>query len=225
MPVRLLVADDHGVLREGVIAILAGYPEFVVIAEAKDGRQALKLARQVQPDVIILDLMLPILDGLRVARRLRRDQPNIKIIVLSALTEFETVDQAMAAGADAYVSKTRCLEDLVRALHLVVEGKRFISSGLDRQPLIVGPSDAGSSRQITLLTSRERQVMGMIAAGLTNKRIAQRLDISVYTVRNHRQRLMDKLDVHDTATLTRLALNWGVLDHWGVLDRGKTNFQ
>lgn len=225
MPVRLLVADDHGVLREGVIAILADYPEFVVVAEAKDGRQALKLARQVQPDVIILDLMLPILDGLRVARRLRRDQPNIKIVVLSALTEFETVDQAMAAGADAYVSKTRCLEELVRALRLVVEGKRFISSGLDRQPLIVGPSDAGSSRQMALLTSRERQVMGMIAAGLTNKQIAQRLDISVYTVRNHRQRLMGKLDVHDTATLTRLALNWGVLDHWGVLDRGETNFQ
>lgn len=215
VPVRLLVADDHGVLREGVIAILAGYPEFVVVAEAEEGKQALELARQAQPDVVILDLMLPVLDGFQVARRLRQYQPDIKIVVLSALTDMEVVGRAMAAGADAYVSKTRCLEDLVDALCLVMEGKRFVSRALDRQPLIIEPGCAGRSRQMALLTSRERQVMGMVAAGLANKQIAQRLGISVHTVRSHRQRLMDKLDIHDTATLTRLALCWGVLDQAG----------
>ncbi len=212
MPVRLLVTDDHRVLREGVISILADYPEFVVVAEAGDGKQTLELARQVQPDVIILDLMLPILDGLQVARRLRQNQPDIKIVVLSALTELEVVDQAMEIGVDAYVSKTRCVEDLVDALRLVVEGQRFISPGLNGYTPVIRPGRVGQNRQMALLTPRELQVMSMIVAGMPNKQIAQRLCISIHTVRSHRQRLMDKLDVHDTATLTRIALSWGMMD-------------
>lgn len=212
MSVRLLVADDHGVLREGVIAILSGYPEFTVVAEADNGKQALNLIRETQPDVIILDLMLPVMDGLQVARKLRQSQSNTKIIVLSALTETEVIDRAMAIGVDAYVSKTRCVEDLVDALRLVIGGQRFISPGLRKYTPVVRPSGADRSRQIALLTPRERQVMSMIAAGLTNKQIAHRLNISIHTVRSHRQRLMDKLDVHNTATLTRIAVNWGVLN-------------
>lgn len=212
MSMRLLIIDDHDVLREGVVAILDGYPEFVVVGAAADGAQALELARRVQPDAIILDLMLPKLDGLQVASRLHLIQPNIKIIVLSALTEPEVVDQAMAIGVDAYVSKTRCTEDLVDALRLVIKGQRFVSSGLNRHMPIVKPSSVDQDRKLDLLTSRERQVMSMIAAGLTNKRIARQLGISVHTVRSHRQRLMNKLQVHDTATLTRIAVNWGVLN-------------
>ncbi|HEY73751.1 MAG TPA: response regulator transcription factor [Thermoflexia bacterium] len=211
MSVRVLVTDDHGVLREGVISILDDYAEFVVVAEARDGEQALELARRVQPDVIILDLMLPILDGLQVARRLRRTQPDVKIVVLSALAEPAVVDQAKAIGVDAYVSKTRCVEDLVDALRLVAQGEKFVSPGLSRYTPVVKPSGTDRNRQLDLLTLRERQVMSMIASGLTNKQIAHRLGISVHTVRSHRQRLMDKLDVHDIATLTRIAVNWGVL--------------
>jgi DNA-binding NarL/FixJ family response regulator len=210
MPVRLLVTDDHGVLREGVISILADYPEFEVVAEAEDGKQTLELARETQPDVVVLDLVLPVMDGFQVAQRLRQSHPTIKIVVLSALTELEVVDQAMAMGVDAYVSKTRCLEDLVDALHLVAEGERFISPGLSRYAPVT-PAFADRSSQMELLTSRELQVMGLVADGLTNKQIARRLGISVHTVRSHRQRLMDKLDIHDTATLTRLAMSWGVM--------------
>lgn len=208
MTVRLLITDDHGVLREGVISILDNYPEFVVIAEAEDGERALELAKRVQPDAVILDLMLPILDGLQVARKLRRTQPNIKIVVLSALAEPEIVEQALKIGVDAYVSKTRCMDDLVKALRLVMEGHRFVSPGLNRYEPVVKPSKIDKDHQMSLLTLRERQVMGMIAVGLTNKQIARKLGISVHTVRSHRQRLMDKLDVHDIATLTRIAVNW-----------------
>ena len=211
MSVRVLITDDHGVLREGVISILSDYPEFVVVAEAGDGKQALDLARQVQPDLIILDLMLPTLDGLQVARRLRHIQPDVKIVVLSALTEAEVVDQAMAIGVDGYISKTRCVEDLTDALRLVMQGQSFVSPGLRRYAPVIKPSGTERNRQMDLLTLRERQVMSMIAAGLTNKQMALRLGISIHTVRSHRQRLMDKLDVHDIATLTRIAVDWGVL--------------
>ncbi|RLC90743.1 MAG: DNA-binding response regulator [Chloroflexi bacterium] len=212
MPVRVLITDDHGVLREGVISILDDYSEFIVVGEAEDGKKAIELAERLRPDVIILDLMLPILDGFQVARRLRRTRPDIKILVLSALTELEVVNQAKMIGVDAYVSKARCVEDLVDALHFVVQGKRFISPGLNRYAPVVKPSGVDRDRKMSRLTSRERQVMSMIAAGLTNKQIAQRLGISIHTVRSHRQRLMSKLDVHDIATLTRIAVNWGVLN-------------
>jgi len=121
-------------------------------------------------------------------------QPDIKIIVLNALTEPEVVEQAMTISVDAYVSKTRCTEDLVDALRLVMKGQRFVSPGLNRYTPIVKPSSVDQDRKLDFLTSRERQVMSMIAAGLTNKRIARQLvGTSVHTVRSHRQRLMNKL--------------------------------
>jgi len=212
MSVRLLLADDHGVVREGVRSILSDYSEFLVVAEAGDGHQAVDLIRQMQPDVVILDLMLPGMDGLKVVRKLRQIRPDTKVIVLSARTELEVVDQVMTAGADGYVSKVRCTDDLINALHIVMKGKRFISSGLGKRPPAIEQGWADRNNGASHLTSRERQVMSMVAAGLGNKQIARKLGISVHTVRNHRQRLMDKLDVHDTATLTRLAIAWGVLD-------------
>ncbi len=218
MSVRLLLADDHGVVREGICSMLSDYSEFLVVAEAGDGRQAVELARQVQPDVVILDLMLPGLDGLQVVRMLRQVQPDTKVVVLSARTELEVVEQVMIAGAHGYVSKLRCTEDLINALRIVMKGKRFISSGLGRQPPAIAQGWADAGSRASRLTTRERQVMSMIAAGLGNKQIAKRLGISPHTVRNHRQRLMDKLDVHDTATLTRLAVDWGVLDEMWTED-------
>ena len=212
MSVRLLLADDHGVVREGVRSLLSDYSEFLVVAETGDGRQTVELARQMQPDVVILDLMLPGLDGVQVMRILHQVQPDTKVIVLSARTELEVVDQVMIAGADGYVSKMRCMEDLINALHIVMKGNRFVSSGLGRRPPATAQGWADPGSRASRLTSRERQVMSMVAAGLGNKQIARKLGISVHTVRNHRQRLMDKLDIHDTATLTRLAVAWGVLD-------------
>ena len=212
MAIKLLLADDHALLREGIISLLADYPEFVVVAEAEDGHRAVELARRVQPDVVILDLMLPGVDGFQVAGKLRQVRSGIKILVFSARTEWEMVDRALAAGADGYVSKASCTGDLVEALRSVMKGDRFVSSGLGRQSAIVEQQEVDLNREMALLTRRERQVLGMVAGGLTNKQIARRLGISVYTVRNHRYRLMNKLGIHDTATLTRLAIAWGVLD-------------
>jgi len=210
--IRLLLADDHALLREGIVSLLADYPEFVVVAEAEDGHRAIELARRVQPDVVVLDLMLPGKDGLQVTGELRWIQPDIKIIIFSARTEWKMVDRALAAGADGYVSKASCTDDLVEALRCVMKGDRFVSSGLGKQSAVVEQQEVDLISEMALLTRRERQVLGMVAGGLTNKRIAHRLGISVYTVRNHRHRLMNKLGVHDTATLTRLAMAWGVLD-------------
>lgn len=212
MSVRLLLADDHGVVREGVRSLLSDHSEFLVVAETGDGRQAVELAKQMRPDVIILDLMLPGLDGLQVVHRLNQMQPDTKVIVLSARTELEVVDQVMVAGADGYVSKMRCMEDLINALRIVIKGNRFVSLGLNKRSPAIEQNGAAAGNEVSSLTSRERQVMSMIAAGLGNKQVAHKLGISVHTVRNHRQRLMDKLNVHDTATLTRMAIAWGVLE-------------
>jgi DNA-binding NarL/FixJ family response regulator len=207
MPIRILLADDHVVLRQGLRALLeqAG---MAVIGEASDGQEALQVAHAQQPDVAVLDIGMPHLNGLEVARRLREDVPQTKIVLLTMHTEDPYVLEALQAGATGYVLKTQAAVDIVQAIRDVLQGATYLS------PRIAGAVVQAYLTRSELppdpLTSREREILQRIAEGETTKEIAWHLRLSVKTVESHRVNLMRKLDIHETATLVRYAIRRGL---------------
>jgi two-component system, NarL family, response regulator NreC len=205
---RVLLADDHQIVRQGLRGLLekAGH---VVVGEAADGHEALKLARTLTPDIAVLDLSMPLLNGLDTAREMRRVSPEIKIILLTMYTDKGYVLQALKVGAKGYVLKTQAAEDLIRAIREISRGEVYLSPGvaasvvdayLDRTDVAVDP-----------LTPRERQVLQLIAEGNTTKEVARQLNISFKTAETHRNHIMKKLDIHDVAGLVRYAIHQGLL--------------
>ena len=207
MPIQILLADDHVMVRQGVRVLLerAG---MAVMGEASDGQEALEIAQEQPPDVAVLDIGMPRLNGLETARRLREACPQTKIIVLSAHTEDPYVLEAMQAGAVGYVLKTQPTLDLVQAIRHVLQGGMYVSPQVSRTVVTayLGHADLPPDP----LTSREREVLQLIAEGETTKEIAWRLELSVKTVESHRSRLMHKLGIHETATLVRYAIRRGL---------------
>jgi DNA-binding NarL/FixJ family response regulator len=207
MPIRILLADDHVVFRQGLRALLeqAG---MAVIGEASDGQEALQVAHAQPPDVAVLDIGMPHLNGLEVARRLREDVPQTKIVLLTMHTEDPYVLEALQAGAAGYVLKTQAAVDIVQAIRDVLQGATYLS------PRIAGAVVRAYLTRSELppdpLTSREREILQRIAEGETTKEIAWRLRLSVKTVESHRINLMRKLDIHETATLVRYAIRRGL---------------
>ena len=207
MPTHLLLADDHQLVRQGVRMLLeqAG---MVVLGEAADGLEALQLAHTHPPDVAILDIAMPHLNGLETARRLRETRPQIKSIMLTMHTQASSIVEALHAGAVGYVVKTQAMTDLVQAIHTVVQGAIYLSPWVTR--VVAQASLSGTSRPRDPLTSREREVLQRIAEGQTTKEIAAALGLSIKTVESHRINLMRKLDIHETATLVRYAICEGL---------------
>jgi DNA-binding NarL/FixJ family response regulator len=208
MATRLLLADDHVLVRQGLKGLVeqAG---MVVMGEASDGPEALRLAHTHLPEVAILDIAMPHLNGLETARRLRETLPQLKSILLTMHTDEPYVFEALHAGAVGYVVKTQAAADLVQAIHTVVQGAIYVS------PLVlhavVQASGRGTPRPADPLTSREREVLQRIAEGQTTKEIAASLALSVKTAESHRINLMRKLDIHETATLVRYAVRRGLI--------------
>jgi len=205
---RVLLADDHQIVRQGLRGLLekAGHQ---VVGEAADGHEALKLARTLSPEIAVLDLSMPLLNGLDTAREMRRVSPEIKTILLTMHTEKGYVLQAMKVGAKGYVLKTQAAEDLIRAIREISRGEVYLSPGiassvvdayLDRTDWAVDP-----------LTSRERQILQLIAEGKTTKEVARLLNISFKTAESHRSHIMKKLDIHEVAGLVRYAIQQGLL--------------
>ncbi len=207
MPIRILLADDHVIMREGLRALLkqAGMD---VIGEASDGREALRVAHEQQPDVAVLDIGMPHLNGLETARRLRETLPQTKIVLLTMHTEDPYVLEALQAGAVGYVLKTQAALDIVQAIRDVLQGGLYLSPRVSRA--VVKAYLTRSDLPPDPLTSREREVLQLIAEGQTTKEIAWHLGLSVKTVESHRIRLMQKLDIHETATLVRYAIRRGL---------------
>jgi two-component system response regulator NreC len=207
MPIRILLADDHVIVRQGVRALLeqAG---MVVIGEASDGQEALRVAHEQHPDVAILDLAMPHLNGLETARRLRAAVPQTRIILLTVHTEDPYVLEALQAGAVGYVFKTQAAVDIVQAIRDVLQGAIYLSPRVARA--VVTAYLTRSELPPDPLTSREREILQGIAEGQTTKEIAWRLGLSVKTVESHRINLMRKLDIHETATLVRYAIRRGL---------------
>jgi two-component system response regulator NreC len=207
MPITILLADDHVMVRQGLRALLeqAG---MTVVGEASDGQKALEIAHKQMPDVAVLDIGMPHLNGLETARRLREALPQTKAILLTMHTEAPYVLEAMQAGAVGYVLKTQATRDLVQAIRDVLEGEVYLSSRVSRMVVTayLNRSDLPSDP----LTSREREVLQLIAEGETTKEIASRLGLSTKTVESHRIKLMRKLDIHEMATLVRYAIRRGL---------------
>lgn len=212
--IRVLVVDDHAVVREGIRSVLERQPGFEVVGEAADGASALKLAKASNPDVVVLDVSMPGGSGLRAAAELRREVPEARVLILSMYDNAEYVMEAVRAGASGYILKDSAATDLRSAVTAVHEGHQFFSQPVAdklsaaRRGEIDRESRAG---QMGMLSGREREVLIGIARGLTNKEIGSELGISHRTVETHRESLMRKLRIHTVAGLTKFALETGMV--------------
>ena len=209
--IRLLLADDHPVVRRGLVSCLERSPNLEVVGEAADGQEALRKARALVPDVLLTDIDMPFLTGLAVAETLRKELPKIKVLMLSSHTNPEFVLRCVQAGASGYVLKQASPDEFVQAIETVNAGEPFFSPDLARAAINTmvqgnaqGPGPAG-------LAPREREVLTHIAEGLCNKEIAFRLNIGIRTVETHRERMMRKLNIHSIAGLTRFAVAKGLI--------------
>jgi DNA-binding NarL/FixJ family response regulator len=206
---RLLIADDHTILLEGLKALLA--PEFEVVATAGDGRAVLEAAEEHHPDVILLDISMPGLNGIEAARRLKQSNSDAKLIILTMHGDLSFVSAAFEAGASGYVLKQSAASELITALHDVDSGRRYISSAIQKRLGAETPAFLRRSKSLSAdLTSRQREVLQLVAEGRARKEIAQILGVSVKTVEFHKQKIAEKLGLHTDAALTAYAIRQGI---------------
>lgn len=216
--VRVLLAEDHHLVRQGLRALLEREPGLEVVGEAADGLEALHLIQDLQPDVVVMDITMPGLNGLEVLRRVSQRLPEVRVLMLSVHEGEEYVLRALQAGASGYLLKRSLGAELLLAIQAAQRGEVFLSSAVSRTLItrfLQGVSPEESKTPYDRLTPREREVFQLVAEGHTNQAIAHRLGISVRTVETHRANLMDKLEIHDVAGLTRLAVHTGLVEAAG----------
>ncbi|MGH9945600.1 MAG: response regulator [Pyrinomonadaceae bacterium] len=211
--ITIVLADDHQIVRQGLRALLEAETDFQVIGETGDGLNAVDLIKKTNPDVAVLDLMMPGLNGIEVARQLSKQVPQTKIIILSMYDDEGFVLEALSNGVSAYVLKDTGSGDLIHAVREVYNGHRYLSPSLSDRAIEIYEqmNRVGTNDKYETLTSREREVLHLTAEGLTNNRIAIRLGISVRTAETHRSNVMHKLGVHTQADLTKYAIRRGVI--------------
>ncbi len=209
----IVLADDHRIVRQGLRALLAGEADFEVVGEADDGREALELVRRLTPDVLVLDLMMPGLNGLEVARQLPRQSPGVRVVVLSMYDDEGFVLEALANGVSGYVLKDSNSSDLIHAVREVAAGRRYLSPPLSDRAIEAYQQRAkvGTMDKHETLTTREREVLQLSAEGHTNSEIATRLGISTRTAETHRSHVMHKLGLHTQSDLIRYAIRRGII--------------
>lgn len=209
MSVRILLADDHQIVREGLKALLER-EGFEVSAQAVNGSEAVALARTVQPDVAILDLTMPLLNGLDAAHEILRDRTSTRVILLTMHADDHQVAAALRIGVRGYVLKTQAVEDLANAIRAVLKGQTYLSPSISN--MVVNGFLSGAEAPVDPLAPRERQVLQLVAEGRTSKEIAELLGLSVKTAESYRTRVMEKLDIHQTAGLVRYAIRHGLVE-------------
>lgn len=208
MPIRILLADDHALVRQALKSLLER-EGFQVVAEASDGQEALSHVESFQPDIAVLDISMPIFNGLDAAREISRSSPKTKTILLTQHDEGQYIREALEAGVKGYVLKNQVASDLLLAIRQVSRGQVYLSPGVSAAVMEAYQSKSENSR--SSLTLRERQVLQLIAEGKSTKDIASLLGIRVKTAESHRTRLMQKLDIHETASLVRYAVRYGIV--------------
>jgi DNA-binding NarL/FixJ family response regulator len=212
MTTRLLLVDDHRMMREGLRSLLEAHDSFDVIGEADNGRDAVKMTEELKPDVVVMDLGMKDLNGIEATRQIRTAFPRVAVVVLSTYAQEDYVLSALEAGAWAYVLKISAHEELLEAIESVARGRRFLSPEITA--LVV---DAGVEAQIARdpenprLSGREQEVLQLVAEGRTSGEIAVRLHLATRTVEQHRRRIMEKLDLHSVAELTQYAIRKGII--------------
>jgi two-component system response regulator NreC len=207
--IRILLADDHNVMRRGLRLLLESQPEFTVVAEAADGRQAVEQAEATSPDVVVLDIAMPNLSGIEAAQRIVSQRPNTAIVFLSMHADEEYVLRALKAGAKGYLLKDSVEGDLIEAITTVHQGKTFFSREIAKmlvEDYVREIRTRGIEDSYELLTSREREILQLLAEGKSNKEIAGSLNLSSHTVETHRRNLQDKLNLHSFAELILYAV-------------------
>jgi two-component system response regulator NreC len=216
MKIHILLADDHTILRAGLKMMLNAQPDMEVIGEAQDGRQAINEALRHHPDVVLMDITMPDINGIEATRQIKRLLPEVKVLVLTMHENDEYVFQALRAGASGYIVKEAADTDLITALHVVQTGQFYLSP--TAQSIIVGDYlqrvHTGEEKDsYSTLTEREREILKLVAEGFTNNQIAERLVISPKTVDTHRTHVMDKLNLHSRAELVKYAMRRGLLEN------------
>jgi two-component system, NarL family, response regulator NreC len=211
---RVLLADDHGIVRRGMRSILESEPGVTVVGEAGDGHEALRLARDLHPDIVILDVAMPLLNGIDVAARLQKMEQPPRTVILSMHSDESYIIRALAAGARAYLLKDATDEDLIPAIRAVAAGRPYFSpavTGVLVEDYMRRLQDRGLTDSYHLLTDREKEVLQLLAEGRANKEVATLLDLSLSTVETHRANLMQKLNLHNTAEVVLYAVRKGII--------------
>jgi len=217
--IRVLLVDDHTVVRQGLRVLLEAEPDITVAGEAETGRQAVQMTKQLRPDVVVMDIAMPTLNGLEATRQIIKEVPAAKVLILSSYNDEEYVHQLTEAGAAGYLLKQTAAAELIKGVREARKGNAYFSPAISKRLLDHYRSaflkGAPVRKRTDFLTSRESEVLQLIAEGRPNKQIAAELCISIKTVEKHRQQVMNKLHIHDVAGLTRYALSKGIIEHTG----------
>lgn len=213
MPIDVLIADDHGVIRAGLRALLNAEPGLQVVGEATDGQETLRLANELHPDVVLLDISMPGPGGIEVTRQLKAALPGTRVLILTVHEDESLLREAMRAGAAGYITKRAIKPELINAIHAVGRGDLYVHSAMTRALLRdLSPSPPAREGLVEPLTPREIEVLRLIVQGYTNRQAAEVLSISVRTVESHRANIMDKLGLRGRVELVRYAMEHGLLE-------------
>jgi DNA-binding NarL/FixJ family response regulator len=212
--IRILLADDHTIIRSGLKLLLEQQPDFKVVAEASDGREAVQLVSKLRPDVVILDIGMPNLNGIEATRQIVSEDPKAQVVILSMHSDEGYVLRALKAGARAYILKNSAEADLIRAVRFVAEGKSFFSPAISKMLLedyVRQVREKSVEDTYELLTPREREILQLLAEGKANKEVAGVLNLSLHTVETHRSNILRKLNLHGTPELILYAVRKGII--------------
>lgn len=216
MPTRILLVDDHEIMREGMCALLKRLPDIEIVGQASDGRTGISMAKEFSPDIVIMDIGMPNLNGIEATRQLLTDNPRIKVMALSTHSDGSIVAKMLKSGASGYMLKESAFSELMEGIVAMMEGKTYLCSKIakvvfsDYVTMLSSPQWPGGDG----LTSRENEVLQLVAEGKTSKEISQALNVSVKTVDSHREHIMEKLSIHNVAGLTKYAVREGITSPW-----------